>query len=154
MDKIKFNRRDFISALSLGTGYLMFGHPLAACSRAGASTDPFQLVKMGNSGLETTLLGIGTGVKAGNRQSFLTRQDRTKSLALLRHAYDSGIRLFDCADIYGTHSMVGEALQNIPRDEITLTSKIWVRNGGIPEPERPDADIVVERFLKIVGDMN
>jgi aryl-alcohol dehydrogenase-like predicted oxidoreductase len=29
-----------------------------------------------------------------------------------------------------------------------LSSKIWVRSGGIPEPERLDADKVVERFRK------
>jgi len=29
-----------------------------------------------------------------------------------------------------------------------LTSKIWVQRGGIPEPERPDANIVVDRFRK------
>ena len=34
------------------------------------------------------------------------------------------------------------------RDKITLTSKIWVREGGIPEFERQDADVVVERFRK------
>jgi len=31
---------------------------------------------------------------------------------------------------------------------LMLSSKIWFRGGGIPEPERPDADIVVERFRK------
>jgi aryl-alcohol dehydrogenase-like predicted oxidoreductase len=34
------------------------------------------------------------------------------------------------------------------RKRITISSKIWVRPGGIPEPERPDADVVVERFRK------
>jgi aryl-alcohol dehydrogenase-like predicted oxidoreductase len=29
-----------------------------------------------------------------------------------------------------------------------VITKIWWRSGGIPEPERPDADVVVERFLK------
>lgn len=34
------------------------------------------------------------------------------------------------------------------RNEISLTSKIWVRPGGLPEKERPDADLVVDRFRK------
>ena len=34
------------------------------------------------------------------------------------------------------------------RDDLTLASKIWVRGGGIPEPERPDANVVVDRFRK------
>ncbi len=148
MGKVKFNRREFLSALSLGTGYLMFSNPLTSCSSASMSTDPFQIVSLGNSGIKTTLLGMGCGVHAGNRKSYLTRQDRKDSIALLRHAYDSGIRYFDNADSYGTHGMVAEALKEIPRDQVTLGSKIWFRDGGIPEPERPDADIVVERFLK------
>ena len=148
MDIPRFSRRDFITALSLGTGYIMFSHPLAACSGAGVSTDPFQTVKLGHSGLVTTLLGIGTGVKAGNRQSFLTRQEKSESVALLRYAYEKGIRQFDLADSYGTHSFMAEALQHIPREKVMLTSKIWYREGGIPEPERPDADVVVDRFLR------
>ncbi len=148
MEKMRFNRREFLSALSLGTGFLMFSNPLTSCSSASMSTDPFQLVSLGNSGIKTTLLGMGTGNHANWRESFLTRQDRSQSLGVLRHAYDRGIRFFDCADTYGTHDMVAEALKEIPRDQITLSSKIWFRDGGIPEPERPDANIVVERFLR------
>ena len=143
----KFNRREFVSALSLGTGYLMFSNPVTGCTNI-SSTDPFQTVKLGNSGLETTLLGMGCGVHGGNRTSFLTRQDKNKSLALIEYAYDAGIRYFDGADLYGTHGIVAEALQDIPREKIMLSSKIWTREGGIPEPERPDADIVVDRFRK------
>lgn len=147
METMKFNRREFLAALSLGTGYLMFSAPLTACSRAN-STDPFQLVKLGNSGLKTTLLGMGTGVHGVRRSSNLTRQDITESLEVFRHAYDLGIRMFDCADNYGTHPLMAEAFEYIPREEVTVISKIWVREGSLPEPERPDADIVVERFLK------
>jgi len=146
---MKFNRREFLSALSLGTGYLMFGNPMTACSMAAKSTDPFQRVRLGASGLETTLLGMGTGVHGGRRSSNLTRKGKGNGIAVLRHAYDVGIRMFDCADTYGTHPLMAEALKGIPRDEITVVSKIWVmEGGGLPEPERPDADIVVERFLR------
>jgi aryl-alcohol dehydrogenase-like predicted oxidoreductase len=42
-----------------------------------------------------------------------------------------------------------EALKGLPRDSYTLGSKIWVnKSGGIPEAERPDANIVVDRFRK------
>ena len=42
------------------------------------------------------------------------------------------------------------ALKGIPRDKFTIVTKIWFRSGGIPERERPDADVVVERFIKEV----
>ena len=144
--KINLQRRDFLRALSLGTAHLMFHNPL----RAGSikNTNPVQRVKLGKSGLEPSLIGFGTGVHATNRTSFLTRQDRQKSIDLLRFGYDKGIRFFDCADTYGTHGMVAEALKNKNREEYFLSSKIWTRKGGIPEPERPDADVVVDRFRK------
>lgn len=150
MEEKKFNmhRRNFVRALSLGTAHLLFSNSLYAGQSRYASSNPIQKVQLGKSGLETTLLGIGTGVHAGNRNSFLTRQDKNKSLDLLYHAYDKGIRFFDCADSYGTHGLVAEAIKKMDRADITLSSKIWVRGGGIPEPERPDADIVVDRFRK------
>lgn len=148
MAKINMNRRKFVSALGLGTAHVLFSNPLYSCSSPINGINPVQMVKLGNSGLETTLLGIGTGVHASNRTSFLTKQDKNKSIALLQHAYDRGIRNFDCADTYGTHGLVAEAIQNKDREKIHLTSKIWFRKGGIPEPERPDANIVVDRFRK------
>jgi aryl-alcohol dehydrogenase-like predicted oxidoreductase len=149
MENLNMNRRKFVGALGLGTAHILFSNPLfAATPGRFASTNPLQKVKLGNSAVQTTLIGVGTGVHAGNRTSFLTKQDRNKSLSLIQHAYDSGIRNFDCADTYGTHGIIAEALAKKDRKEFTLTSKIWVRGGGIPEPERPDANIVVERFRK------
>lgn len=142
------NRRKFVNALGLGTAHILFSSPLYSCNSKRTTANPLQKIKLGNSGIETTLLGIGTGVHAGNRTCFLTKQNRQKSLALLHHAYDRGIRYFDFADTYGTHGLMAEALTSMDRKKLTLTSKIWYRNGGIPEPERPDANIVVERFRK------
>jgi aryl-alcohol dehydrogenase-like predicted oxidoreductase len=148
MEKLNMKRRKFVHALGLGTAHILFSNPLYSCNSKPVSVNPLQKIKLGNSGLETTLLGVGTGVHAGNRTCFLTKQDRQKSLDLLQHAYDKGIRYFDFADTYGTHGLMKEALTNMDREKLTLTSKIWYRKGGIPEPERPDADVVVERFRK------
>ena len=148
MGKFDMNRRKFLGALSLGTAHLMFSNPLYGLSGRFLTPDPLQTISLGKSGLKTTLLGVGTGVSGGNRSSFLKRQDASKSVAMLRHAYERGFRQFDCADTYGTHGLVAEALKGMERDKLLLTSKIWTRKGGIPEPERPDADIVVDRFRK------
>jgi len=148
MAKFDLSRRQFLSALSLGTAHLMFHNPLYGATGRFTSVDPLQRVTLGKTGIQPTLLGVGTGIHGGNRSSFLVRQDRAKSIATLRYAYERGIRMFDCADTYGTHSIVAEALRGIDREEIVLTSKIWTREGGIPEPERPDANIVVDRFRK------
>ncbi|MGQ7869879.1 aldo/keto reductase [Sunxiuqinia sp. sy24] len=148
MNTSGFNRRKFVTALSLGTAHLLFNNPLLASDKPMRSNDPLQRIKLGQSGLEASLIGIGTGVHAGGRTSFLTRQDKCKSLGVIEHAYERGIRFFDCADSYGTHPLMKETLEKMDRDKITLCSKIWVRPGGIPEPERPDADQVVDRFRK------
>lgn len=149
MTKFSIDRRKFIGALGLGTAHLMFSNPLQAVNPGCFSgTDPLQLVKLGKSGIETTLLGMGTGVHATDRTSFLTRQDHEKSIKMLIDAYEKGIRYFDSADTYGTHGFVAKALEKMDRSKVTITSKIWVRSGGIPEPERPDANVVVDRFRK------
>lgn len=144
----ELNRRKFIAALSLGTAHLLFNNQLNASEKPIYSKDPTQLVKLGNSGITTSLLGMGTGVHGGNRSSAITRQDKSKSIEAIQYALERGVRFFDCADTYGTHQLVAEALKNEDRHKLTLSSKIWVRSGGIPEPERPDADKVVDRFRK------
>jgi predicted aldo/keto reductase-like oxidoreductase len=42
-------------------------------------------------------------------------------------------------------------LKEIPRDKYVIISKLWFHKGGLPEQERPDADVVIERFLKELG---
>ncbi len=148
MSTTGLNRRKFVAALSFGTAHLLFNNPLFATVKSMRSTDPVQMVKLGQSGLQTSLIGMGTGVHAGQRSSFLTKQEKDRSIGVIRHAYDRGIRFFDCADTYGTHPLMAEALKKMDREKITLSSKIWVRPGGIPEQERPDANIVVDRFRK------
>jgi aryl-alcohol dehydrogenase-like predicted oxidoreductase len=93
-------------------------------------------------------VGFGTGMRGGNRQSNQTRMGKEKFEVLLQSSYERGVRLFDAADLYGTHPYLAGALKKIPRKDYAIVSKIWWRRGGIPEPQRPDADVVVERFLK------
>src|SRR5690606_33671582 len=120
-NKFTMHRRNFVRALSLGPAHPLFSNPLYAATSRYSTSNPLQTVKLGNSSLETTLLGISTGAHAGNRTAFLTRQDKNKSLDLLYHAYDKGIRFFDCADSYGTHGLVAEAMKKMDRSEITLS---------------------------------
>ena len=147
MARNKLNRRQFVSSLAAGAGTVLLGNSLIGSS-ANLSASPASLlnVRLGNSGLNTSFLGMGTGFIGGNRSSSIIRAGN--AVELIRQAYDKGIRFFDCADSYGTHPYTAKALSGIPRDTYLLSSKIWVSQGGIPEPERPDADKVVERFRK------
>jgi aryl-alcohol dehydrogenase-like predicted oxidoreductase len=87
-------------------------------------------------------------MRGGMRASDHTRMGQERFDALVQGAYDRGLRMFDLADMYGTHPFFAKAARKMPRDKIGITSKIWFRPGALPEKERPDADVVVERFLK------
>jgi aryl-alcohol dehydrogenase-like predicted oxidoreductase len=91
---------------------------------------------------------MGTGSHGFQRSSNQTRKGRVPFQTLLRAAYDRGIRTFDLADLYGSHTYVPPALAGLPRDRYALISKIWWAGGGIPDSDRPDADVVVARFLR------
>ena len=146
---MKIQRREFLkqSALAAG-GILVGGHLGAAESAAPKTFDPYELVPLGKTGLKFSRVCMGTGMRGGNRQSNQTRQGREVFQKLLRDGYERGVRTYDLADLYGTHTYLPPALAGIPRDKYNLISKIWWNHGGIPESERPDADVVVARFLK------
>lgn len=141
-------RQFFTTTIAAGAGSMLLGKSAFSMPSGNEmpAGDPFQIVTLGKSGIKTTLLGMGTGFSGYNRSSNITRAGTAESM--IRQAYDKGIRFFDCADSYGTHPYAAAALKDIPRESYTLSSKIWVGQGGIPEPERPDADIVVDRFRK------
>ncbi len=93
---------------------------------------PLQIA-LGNTGITMSRLGQGTGVHGGDRQSDQSRLGFNKLVNLFKHAYDRGITFFDLADLYGTHIYFREALRTIPRDKVTILTKIWWRYDGSEE---------------------
>lgn len=146
---MKLPRRQFLrnSALGLG-GMLLSVRTITAAPAPTQRCDPFAPVKLGRTKVKVSRFCLGTGMDGGKRTSNHTRMGQEKFTALVRGAHERGVRMFDLADLYGTHPYIVPALQGIPRDHYQIASKIWFRSGGIPEPERPDADVVVARFLK------
>lgn len=148
---MKIKRREFLGTAVAGTAGALVSGSLAIAQppvkAAAAAVDPTALVPLGKD-LKVCRISCGTGMRGGGRQTNQTRLGKEKFEALLNYAYDHGIRQFDMADMYGTHPYVGRVLKNKPRDGFQLTSKIWTRRGGLPERERPLADVLVKRFLK------
>ena len=146
---MKLRRREFLAQAALGLGSALLAPQLLAETKPAAQYfNPFERVTLGNTKLNVSRFCLGTGVRGGNRESNHTRMGKQKFEALIREAHDRGVQMFDLADLYGTHPFVIPALQGIERDQFQIATKIWFRTGGIPEKERPDADVVVERFLR------
>jgi aryl-alcohol dehydrogenase-like predicted oxidoreductase len=148
MGKKTITRKQFLATLSAGAGTIIIGNKLSGWPETGGlkKTDPFKKITLGQTGIKTTLLGMGTGFSGYNRSSNITRAGVAESV--IKSAYEKGIRFFDCADSYGTHPFTAAALKGLPRDKYVLGTKMWVTSGGIPEKERPDAEIVIDRFRK------
>ena len=146
---MKIRRREFLTRTALGLGSALLAPQLLAETKpAPKFFDPYGRVALGKTKLNVSRICLGTGVRGGNRESNHTRMGKQKFEALIREAHDRGVRMFDLADLYGTHPYVIPALKGIERDQFQVVTKIWFRDGGIPEKERPDADVVVERFLR------
>ena len=146
---MEMKRREFLARSIAGVGGVLLGAELAGAAEQKAQMfDPYERVPLGKTKIMVSRVGFGTGMRGGSRQSNQTRMGREKFEALLQASYERGVRLFDMADLYGTHPYVARALKKIPRKDYVLASKIWWRRGGLPEEERPDSDVVVERFLR------
>jgi aryl-alcohol dehydrogenase-like predicted oxidoreductase len=68
--------------------------------------------------------------------------------ALARAAWNRGMRLFDTAELYGTHQHLARALAKARRDQYVLVSKVWLQREGLPGGEPEPAGEAVLRFLK------
>lgn len=146
---MKIKRREFIKKSAIGAGGILLGAQLGAAENPAVQYhDPYAPVALGKTGLKFTRVCMGTGSHGYERGSNQTRKGRDAFQKLVRDAYDRGIRTFDMADLYGSHQGVAAALAGKPRENYSLISKIWWNHGGLPETERPDADVVVARFLK------
>ncbi len=119
----QYSRRDFLKT-GLATSALATTGTLPLLAEGSKATD---WVTLGKSNIKVTRLAFGTGSHGGRVQRDLGQDGFN---ALVRHAYDSGIRFFETSDTYGgMHSMLGIALKGIPRDSYRLMSKITTNSG-------------------------
>src|SRR5438309_4203253 len=101
-------------------------------------------VTLGNTGIKTSRLAMGTGTVGSGHHSHQTALGIQGLSDLLRNGYDHGLRFFDAADSYGSHPHVAEALKHVQRDKVTVLTKSWARDA---DGMRADLD----RFRKELG---
>jgi aryl-alcohol dehydrogenase-like predicted oxidoreductase len=142
-------RRDFMvhAARGLGAAWVD-SHGLAAWAySAPALAHKFKAsdtVMLGQTGIKTSLLAMGTGTIGSGHHSNQTALGLKGLSELLLNGYDQGLRFFDAADAYGSHPHVAEALKHVPRDQVTVLTKTWSRD---PKSVRADLD----RFRRELG---
>ncbi len=142
------HRREFFirSASGLGAAWLGSKDLLAAlATQPSLSTfSASDTVTLGNTGIKTSRLAMGTGTVGSGHHSNQTALGVKGLSDLLLNGYDNGLRFFDAADSYGSHPHVAEALKHVPRDKVTVLTKTWARD---PASARADLD----RFRRELG---
>ncbi|HEV2397868.1 MAG TPA: aldo/keto reductase [Candidatus Sulfotelmatobacter sp.] len=141
-------RREFLvrSATAAGTVWLSSRSILNAIAE---QTLPKKFtasdtVVLGNTGIKTSRLAMGTGTVGVDHHSHQTALGVKGLSDLLLNGYDHGLRFFDAADSYGSHPHVAEALKHVKRDQVTVLTKSWARDAA---GMRADLD----RFRKELG---
>ena len=120
----KTNRRDFLYKSAAGiAGYAALSAGLTGYS-FGLPDTGIDKVKLGKTGLIVPRVALGTGSAGWKNVSNQTRLGMKKFVELSQYAYDKGIHFFDTADMYGSHTYVREALKVIPRDKVTVLTKV------------------------------
>ena len=101
--------------------------------------NPLELVKIGETGVSVTRLGIGGVFVAGREHGDGTPAgDYANAIATVERAYELGIRYFDTAPFYGrgrSEVRYGRALRSFARESFVLSSKVG--RLLIPDPDEP-----------------
>lgn len=151
----KIDRRQFlvrsggvIATLTLaGTLTETTARELMKVVPAGGAT--IDRVPLGRTGLVVPRVAMGTGTVGGGSASNQTRLGQERFTELFRHGYDRGLRFLDTAETYGSIPFAGRAIAGLPRQNITLLTKMWTQADGSQrmQPVGPR----IEEYLRQLG---
>jgi predicted aldo/keto reductase-like oxidoreductase len=137
-----FGRREFLHDTATIVTAVAVGGRMTPLDASAATADPpasaIPTRTLGKTGLQLPILGYGGAALPTAWRNPLSHEDR---VALVRHAFDRGVRYFDTAGNYmESQSILGQALQG-RRREVCLVTKV--------ETTKPD-DVrkAVEKSLK------
>ncbi|VXD10999.1 aldo/keto reductase [Marinoscillum sp. 108] len=86
-----------------------------------------QYRKLGDSDLNVSVITFGAWAAGGWMWG---KTERSQAVAAIRSAYDQGVTSIDTAPIYGqgtSEEIVGEAIKDIPRDQVQILTKFGMR---------------------------
>jgi aryl-alcohol dehydrogenase-like predicted oxidoreductase len=122
----KTNRREFLQTSVAGLAGLAAISSGLRNYEYSKSAETIDMVNLGNTGITVPRVALGTGSAGWKKVSNQTRLGMKGFVELSQYAYDKGIRFFDTADMYGSHTYVREALKVIPRDKVKVLTKVMV----------------------------
>jgi aryl-alcohol dehydrogenase-like predicted oxidoreductase len=135
------NRRDFLRTSTQALAASWLASKAVALPQKFSANDT---VTLGNTGIHTSRLAMGTGTVGYGGHSNQSNQGVQTLSSLLQNGYDRGLRFFDLADAYGSHPGAGDALKHVQRDKVTVLTKSWSR-----DPKQMKADL--DRFRRELG---
>jgi len=121
----KFDRREFLLKSAAGIAAAAIIPAILPEPTFGAvKTETIDTVALGKTGLNVSRVAFGTGTRGWKIESDQTHLGMKKFVELSQYCFDRGIRFFDTADMYGSHPYVGAALKVIPREKVTVLTKV------------------------------
>lgn len=147
-NKPRISRRDFIrQSAEVITVTAVAGDLLTAEAAPAVRTvaDWVPLGKLNKQKIKIPRLGMGTGTFNGKTQRDLGQEGFN---ALVKHAYEHGVRYIDTADNYKTHEFVREAIKanKLQRDKIFIQTKLPLRAETTADPLK-----TIDRYRKELG---
>jgi predicted aldo/keto reductase-like oxidoreductase len=147
--KQNISRRDFIRQSAELAGAAIIGAELLAPAEAATpvrtASDWVQLGRLNKHKIKIPRLGMGTGSVNGKVQKDLGQEGFN---ALVKHAYDRGVRYIDTADNYKTHEFVREAIKanKLPRENVFIQTKLPLRAETTADPMK-----TIDRYRQELG---
>jgi aryl-alcohol dehydrogenase-like predicted oxidoreductase len=136
-------RRDFLRRTVTGIGATWLSSKVASAEPSFLDApalpqkhNAHDEITLGNTGIRTSRLAMGTGTHGSGGASDQTRMGALTQL-LLNGYHENGLRFFDSSDSYGSHKYVAAAIKQLPRDKITVLTKSDTRT---PAGLRADLD--------------
>ncbi|MGH9841394.1 MAG: aldo/keto reductase [Blastocatellia bacterium] len=119
--------------------------PAEAAPLVRTAGDWVQLGKLNKQKIKIPRLGMGTGTVNGKTQRDLGADGFN---ALVKYAYDRGVRYIDTADNYKTHEFVREAIRanKLPRENLFIQTKLPLRAETTADPMK-----TIDRYRKELG---
>src|SRR4030088_1693585 len=102
---------------------------------------------LGRTGLQVSLLGLGSGgaSRLGQRYNLSTRETER----LVKRALESGVNLIDSAPSYSqSEALLGEALSCVPREQYVLCTKFQPHAAGNALHSPADLRASLEQSLR------